>query len=145
LTFNATLWFNQSDIYQGYWILSPGTNAPAAATIQACTDANLCGNFTLMQPNVTLSKTVTSGSLTIGTSYTLYVVFYNMVPGATLASTVTSVYTFTPQCPTGQTVQNGVCTATVAPTPTNGTNTTATSTIAMSLTTLIAMNVLLFN
>jgi hypothetical protein len=146
--YSIVLNYNQTTPYQGYFSVVAGNTAPSAATIKSCTNAALCGNFTLAAPSVTISATAGQSTFTIGQQYTVWVVFYNTIPNASNPSSVQNVYSFTPSCPSGQVVSNGACTTPAPPTPTPTpatTNTTATSTIAMSLTTLLAMNVLLFN
>jgi hypothetical protein len=147
--YTVVLNYNQTTQYQGYFSVVSGNIAPTATTIKSCTNAALCGNFTLTSPTTTISGTAGQSTFTIGQQYSVFVVFYNTIPNANNPSTVQNVYQFTPACPSGQVVSNGSCTTAPTPTPPSPTpattNTTATSTIAMSLTTLLAMNVLLFN
>jgi hypothetical protein len=143
--FSAVVLFDQTSSYDCYYQVISGTTKPSAVNIKGCTNTSTCGMVVLKSPSVTVTNTV-SPAFTVGSSYTVWAVCYNQVPGAQLASNVFSVYVFTPVCPTGQTVANGVCTTPQPPTPVTPTPTPSSKGyVFMSIAFMIATLFILFN
>jgi hypothetical protein len=142
--FSAVVMFDQTSSYDCYYQVLAGTTAPTAVNIKACTNTTSCGMVVLKSPSVTVTNIV-SPAFTVGKLYTVWAVCYNQVPGAQLASNVFTVYSFTPVCPIGQTVNNGVCTNSQTPSPTPTTITTSKGYVFISIAFMIATSFILFN
>jgi hypothetical protein len=140
--FSTVVNFNGTASYQCYYQVLSGTTAPTAANIKACTNTSSCGSFILLAPSVTVSNTV-SPAFTIGNDYTVFAACYNRVPGAQNASSILTLYTFKPVCPTGQSVVNGICATPTPPVPVPAP--TSSNYIFMSIASIVAMIFILFN
>jgi len=152
LTFNftsATLPLSQ--MYQCYYQIISGTTAPTdASQIRACTSTTNCGAFAIgnnyksTNPVTVISNTM-SPAFVIGTTYSLFASCYNQVPNASLNWTGL-LYSYTPTCPSTQTVSNGACvtpTPPVTPTPATTTSTINGNNLLVSLFSLIMIIFLL--
>ena len=118
--FSAVVNFSSTTVsYTCYYQVISGTTAPTSASIKSCVNTTSCGKVILQSPSVTVSNQV-SPAFSIGVDYTLWLVCFNSVPNAQLASEVLKAYTFKVACPAGQTNTNGVCVATPTGTTTGG-------------------------
>jgi len=138
--------YNATTSYDCYYQVSAGTTAPTAASIKGCTSTTNCGMWVLKAPGGTIEGTA-SPAFTVGTAYSVFFTCYNRVPGAQLASAVTTAYTFTPVCPVGTELKEGACNKITPPKPTVAppTNTTSSNFVFVSLTALVAMMFMLFD